>query len=226
MIEREILVANTKTQTRKKITTNAATLGELKAALAQEGIDYTDMTFTEGISKTQLLDDSTPLPRDVMYKGAPTNNLVILLTNTRKKIPSGMGTRKEAYAIIKENDMMEGIKDEFGYNYTNISTEDLWNYINEHLDEDCDDSLDDDYTDDEGVNTPVDSLTLNEAAEMISNAIYTFKEVKAPYEEKVKAIANIITELSELLAEPKQETIKINGSELSDDDIDDMIASI
>ena len=226
MIEREILVANTKTQTRKKITTNAATLGELKAVLAQEGIDYTDMTFTEGISKTQLLDDSTPLPRDVMYKGAPTNNLVILLTNTRKKIPSGMGTRKEAYAIIKENDMMEGIKDEFGYNYTNISTEDLWNYINEHLDEDCDDSLDDDYTDDEGVNTPVDSLTLDEAAEMISNAIYTFKEVKAPYEEKVKAIANIITELSELLAEPKQETIKINGSELSDDDIDDMIASI
>lgn len=226
MIEREILVANTKTQTRKKITTNAATLGELKAVLTQEGIDYTDMTFTEGISKTQLLDDSTPLPRDVMYKGAPTNNLVILLTNTRKKIPSGMGTRKEAYAIIKENDMMEGIKDEFGYNYTNISTEDLWNYINEHLDEDCDDSLDDDYTDDEGVNTPVDSLTLNEAAEMISNAIYTFKEVKAPYEEKVKAIANIITELSELLAEPKQETIKINGSELSDDDIDDMIASI
>lgn len=226
MIEREILVANTKTQTRKKITTNAATLGELKAALAQEGIDYTDMTFTEGISKTQLLDDSTPLPRDVMYKGAPTNNLVILLTNTRKKIPSGMGTRKEAYAIIKENDMMEGIKDEFGYNYTNISTEDLWNYINEHLDEDCDDSLDDDYTDDEGVNTPVDNLTLDEAAEMISNAIYTFKEVKAPYEEKVKAIANIITELSELLAEPKQETIKINGSELSDDDIDDMIASI
>lgn len=226
MIEREILVANTKTQTRKKITTNAATLGELKAALAQEGIDYTDMTFTEGISKTQLLDDSTPLPRDVMYKGAPTNNLVILLTNTRKKIPSGMGTRKEAYAIIKENDMMEGIKDEFGYNYTNISTEDLWNYINEHLDEDCDDSLDDDYTDDEGVNTPVDSLTLDEAAEMIFNAIYTFKEVKAPYEEKVKAIANIITELSELLAESKQETIKINGSELSDDDINDMIASI
>lgn len=226
MIEREILVANTKTQTRKKITTNAATLGELKAVLTQEGIDYTDMTFTEGISKTQLLDDSTPLPRDVMYKGAPTNNLVILLTNTRKKIPSGMGTRKEAYAIIKENDMMEGIKDEFGYNYTNISTEDLWNYINEHLDEDCDDSLDNDYTDDEGVNTPVDSLTLNEAAEMISNAIYTFKEVKAPYEEKVKAIANIITELSELLAEPKQETIKINGSELSDDDINDMIASV
>lgn len=226
MIEREILVANTKTQTRKKITTNAATLGELKAVLTQEGIDYTDMTFTEGISKTQLLDDSTPLPRDVMYKGAPTNNLVILLTNTRKKIPSGMGTRKEAYAIIKENDMMEGIKDEFGYNYTNISTEDLWNYIGEHLDEDCNDSLDDDYTDNEDVNTPVDSLTLDEAREMISNAISTFKEVKASYEEKVKAIADFITELAKLLAESKQETIKINGSELSDDDINDMIASI
>ena len=32
MIEREILVANTKTQRRYKLTTSATTLGELKAA--------------------------------------------------------------------------------------------------------------------------------------------------------------------------------------------------
>ena len=88
-MEREILIANTKTQKRSKITTSATTLGELKNDLRAAGIDFSNMTFTEGISKTQLLSDDTQLPQNVMYKGQPTNNLVILLTNTKKNIASG-----------------------------------------------------------------------------------------------------------------------------------------
>ena len=101
-MEREILIANTKTQKRSKITTSATTLGELKADLRAAGIDYSNMTFTEGISKTQLLNDDTQLPQNIMYKGQPTNNLVILLTNTKKNISSGAMTRKEAYQAIKD----------------------------------------------------------------------------------------------------------------------------
>ena len=86
---REILVANTKTQKRYKVNTDATTLGELKAALDAQGIDYAGMTFTEGISKTQLTSDDSQLPTNVMYKGTPTNNLVMLLTNTTKNISSG-----------------------------------------------------------------------------------------------------------------------------------------
>lgn len=84
MIEREILIANTKTQKRSKITTDATTLGELKTALSAAGVDYSGMTFTEGISKTQLLEDGTQLPQNVMYKGQPTNNLLFCLPTPRR----------------------------------------------------------------------------------------------------------------------------------------------
>lgn len=124
-MEREILIANTKTQKRSKVTTSATTLGELKADLRAAGIDYNGMTFTEGISKTQLLDDATQLPQNVIYKGQPTNNLVILLTNTKKNIASGIMTRKEAYQAIKEHNLQDAVKEEFGRNFTQVPTSDL-----------------------------------------------------------------------------------------------------
>ena len=128
-MEREILIANTKTQKRSKITTSATTLGELKADLRAAGIDYSNMTFTEGISKTQLLNDATQLPQNVMYKGQPTNNLVILLTNTKKNISSGSMTRKEAYQAIKDNNLQDAVKEEFGRNFTQVPTSDLLVFI-------------------------------------------------------------------------------------------------
>ena len=128
-MEREILIANTKTQKRSKITTSATTLGELKADLRAAGIDYSGMTFTEGISKTQLLDDATQLPQNVMYKGQPTNNLVILLTNTKKNISSGAISRQEIKNIIKRNNLQEAIKNKFGRNYTQVSNKDLELFI-------------------------------------------------------------------------------------------------
>lgn len=132
MIEREILVANTKTQKKSKLITTATTLGELKAAMDAENIDYSDMTFTEGISKTQLLDDATQLPSNLMYKGKPTNNLVILLTNTKKKIASGAMSRKEAYQAVKDNNLQEEVKKEFGRNFTQVPTDCLIKFIAEH----------------------------------------------------------------------------------------------
>ena len=129
MENREILVANTRTQRRDKIITNATTLGELKSALTSAGIDFSGMTFTEGISKTQLLDDATQLPQNVMYKGNPTNNLVILLTNTRKNIASGTMSRQEAYAAIKGHNLQNEIKEVFGRNFTQVSTEALETFL-------------------------------------------------------------------------------------------------
>lgn len=133
MENREILVANTKTQKRSKLITSASTLGELKTAMDAAGIDYSGMTFTEGISKTQLLDDSTQLPQNVMYKGNPTNNLVILLTNTKKNISSGAMSRKEAYLTIKEHNLQNAIKEEFGRNFTQVPTYDLECFINNNI---------------------------------------------------------------------------------------------
>lgn len=128
-MEREILIANTKTQKRSKITTSATTLGELKTDLRAADIDFSGMTFTEGISKTQLLSDDTQLPQNVMYKGQPTNNLVILLTNTKKNIASGVLSRKEAYNLIKQNSLENAVKIKFGRNFTQVPTLDLIKFI-------------------------------------------------------------------------------------------------
>lgn len=148
-MEREILIANTKTQKRSKVTTSATTLGELKADLRAAGIDYNDMTFTEGISKTQLLDDATQLPQNVMYKGQPTNNLVILLTNTKKNIASGTMSRKEVYQAIKDNNLQEAVKEEFGRNFTQVPTSDLLVFLAQDGNAEVTETLDDKPTDTE-----------------------------------------------------------------------------
>lgn len=132
MENREILVANTRTQRRDKVVTDATTLGELKSALTSAGIDFSGMTFTEGISKTQLLDDATQLPQNVMYKGNPTNNLVILLTNTKKNIASGAMSRQEAYAAIRANSLQEEVKRVFKRNFTQVPTEALETFLAKH----------------------------------------------------------------------------------------------
>ena len=142
-MEREILIANTKTQKRSKVATSATTLGELKADLRAASIDYNGMTFTEGISKTQLLDDATQLPQNVMYKGQPTNNLVILLTNTKKNIASGTMSRKEVYQAIKDNNLQDAVKEEFGRNFTQVPTSDLLVFIAQDGNAEVTETLDD-----------------------------------------------------------------------------------
>ena len=148
-MEREILIANTKTQKRSKVTTSATTLGELKADLRAAGIDYNGMTFTEGISKTQLLDDAAQLPQNVMYKGQPTNNLVILLTNTKKNIASGAMSRKEVYQAIKDNNLQDAVKEEFGRNFTQVPTSDLLVFLAQDGNAEVTETLDDKPTDTE-----------------------------------------------------------------------------
>lgn len=152
-MEREILIANTKTQKRSKVTTSATTLGELKADLRAAGIDYSGMTFTEGISKTQLLDDATQLPQNVMYKGQPTNNLVILLTNTKKNIASGTMSRKEVYQAIKDNNLQDAVKEEFGRNFTQVPTSDLLVFLAQDGNAEVTETLDDKPSDTENNDT-------------------------------------------------------------------------
>lgn len=146
MENREILIASTKTQKRYKINTSASTLGELKAELAanqnvyvhqngqwvqsREAIDYSGMSFTEGLSNSLLLDDTSSIPATVTYKGEQKNP-VILLTNTSKKISSG-GSRADLYATIKAHGLQEEIKNVFGKNYTVVPSDDLQAFINDY----------------------------------------------------------------------------------------------
>ena len=132
METRKITIVSTKNQKRYTIMSAATTLAELKADLRQNNIDYTDMTFYEGTSKTELKDDASVLPHDVPYKDIVTNELVFMLTNTNKKIRSGSMTRAEAYIAIKANNLQDECMRRFGKNFTMCKTVDLVTLVEEN----------------------------------------------------------------------------------------------
>lgn len=130
METRKITVITTKTHQTKVIESAATTLGELKTDLSKAGINYTDCTFFEGLTKIELKNNAAILPHDIPYKGTITNNLVFMITNASKKIKSG-ADRKAIIAEIKELNLMDVVKKTYGKNYTNCKTEDLVKVIND-----------------------------------------------------------------------------------------------
>lgn len=124
METRKITIISTKNHSTKIINSAATTLGELKTDLDNAGIGYTDCTFFEGLTKTELKNNDAILPHDVPYKGTITNNLVFMITNASKKIKSG-ADRKSIIAEIKAKNLTEVVKNTYGKNYTNCKTEDL-----------------------------------------------------------------------------------------------------
>ena len=221
MENRTILIANNKTQRRYSIETNATTLGELQDQMTAQGIDFSGMTFTEGISKTQLLTRDSLLPTNVMYKGQPTNNLVMLLTNPNKQIASGAMNRKELYAKIKELGIQDSIKEEFGKNYTMVGNADLACMIEraEAFAHELDDEEDEveDIEEETGipqVKTAPHANTVN----WIYDGVKALLTDGSFYTEDVYVLNELITELANRLHEATPT--------ISDADIDDMIANL
>lgn len=131
MEKRKITVIPTKTHKTQVIESAATTLAELKADLTKAGIDYTDCTFFEGLTKIELKNDAAILPHDVPYKGTTTNNLVFMITNASKKIRSGAKLdRRAIIEEIKVKNLTEVVKKTYGKNYTNCKTEDLQKILN------------------------------------------------------------------------------------------------
>lgn len=124
MEKRIITIVSTANSSKVELETNATTLGELKAAMRQADIAYDGMTFYEGLTKSELVDDASILPHDVLRNGQTTNNLVFMLTNTNKKIRSGYD-RVELYNIIKEKGLAEECKERLGKNFTVCKTSEL-----------------------------------------------------------------------------------------------------
>ena len=126
METRKITIISTKNHSTNVINSAATTLAELKSDLNNAGISYTDCTFFEGLTKTELKNDAAILPHDVPYKGTTTNNLVFMITNASKKIRSGAKLdRKAIIDEIKAKNLTEVVKKTYGKNYTNCKTEDL-----------------------------------------------------------------------------------------------------
>lgn len=234
MENREILIANTKTQKRSKITTNATTLGELKSALSAAGIDYSGMTFTEGISKTQLIDNNTQLPQNVLYKGQPTNNLVILLTNTKKNIASGIqaADRKAAYSIIKDYGFQEDIKEVFGRNFTQVPTADLQKFIADRTENPTGEHThgDDDIECAETEPVEDDEITDDEITDATDYSIcHIVETVRNLYNKGILDSIDMITligSLADIAMESDSEPVSSSDGSITDEDIDNMISEL
>lgn len=213
METRKILVANSKTQQRYELQSAATTLGELKAEMREQNIDYSGMSFTEGFSKTQLLGDDYLLPTNVMHRGQVTNDLVILLTNTTKKIASGVEnrTRVAAYELINSlgKDVKDEIRDAFGRNYTQVTTADLWTFLDEY-----------DNEEDEEEYTTEDIISeVNDALKTTLNTLNTALEALNAAQSAIQGCVQQLTALA-----PK--SYQLGGTEISDDEINDMLASV
>ena len=137
METRKITVISNKGQYKKVMNSAASTLGELKADMTAVGIDYYGMSFLEGLTRTELIDDASQLPTNVNYRGTITNDLVFYLTATNKKIKSGYSnpmpskmSRQEAYARLNERpELKDVVKNTFGRNFTQVSTDNLIHII-------------------------------------------------------------------------------------------------
>lgn len=72
----------------KTFKTAAVTLGDLKQEMLAHNINFEGQTFQEGNTVTELLNDHAVLPR-VDKNGLPIDELLILMTGSKKKINSG-----------------------------------------------------------------------------------------------------------------------------------------
>lgn len=124
METRKITVVSTQLQKQVKIDSKAVTLGDLKQELRALNIPYYNMSFLEGHLKAEFTDNSAILPLEVPHKGGMTNELVFLLTNTKKKIESG-SERTDILNKIKEHKLQEECVARYGKNFTNCKTAEL-----------------------------------------------------------------------------------------------------
>lgn len=101
------------------------TVQDLKDLFLQKGVSYENTDLYEGLTKQSLTDGE--LPKNIPFKGKITNDLLIVIY-PKKKIESG-ASRADLYTYIKENNIQEDIKRVFGKNFTNVSTEDLNEFV-------------------------------------------------------------------------------------------------
>lgn len=183
METRKVTIINSRTQSQTVIpNSSATTLGELKQELSNAGVDYTDMSFFEGHLRAELVDDNSVLPMDIPYKGTVVHDLVFMLTTTNKKIKSGMYlkglTRAGLYELIRENSLQEECKKRFGKNFTQCSTANLIQLLEDDASKKAEGSV---------VETPVEDVEnkVKEAIRNISNFYIKLLQENVPSVEEV-----------------------------------------
>lgn len=213
-MERKITVYNIANSQKQVINSSATTLGELKREMTAAGISTAGKDIFEGITKTEFKSDDSILPQNVNYKGTVTNDLVIMLAESNKKIKSG-ASRADLYSKIKEYGLQQTVKDAMGKNFTQCSSKDLQDMITLY-EENCDGLLEES---DKEIDDFKDSDEVSESP----------RDCQAIYDRATKLIADLthcVNRLSEILGDNCKKcegcTRDFNESPYSDDELEEM----
>lgn len=83
--------------------------------------------FFEGSTHTDLTSNTQELP--VLPDNKKERGYVFFVSPAQSRIKNGAYSRKECYAIIKDNNLGEAVKSKFGRNFTQVSTDALNGFI-------------------------------------------------------------------------------------------------
>ena len=218
METRKITIISTKNHSTKVINSAATTLAELKADLNNAGIEYTDCTFFEGLTKTELKNDAAILPHDVPYKGTTTNNLVFMITNASKKIRSGAKLdRKAIIEEIKAKNLTEVVKKVYNKNYTNCKTEDRERILSMNNNSAPKEAPTKKETVETNVLNNTEYVTKNQLKEVITSLVEEMKYVGMDYSDEINIDnISIISDVS------SSNSKKEDDSPYSSNELDDM----
>lgn len=143
-------IVDTRTGRTTVLESNATTRGELRQELLVIGIETDGMSIQEGLTKTELVSDSTPLPTNVQYHGSTTNNLVFRITGNTKKIKSGAADLlneakenllwgMESYINALIDEKLKGLVEKAEIKKSPYSSEEVNSFFNDMDNEDEDD---------------------------------------------------------------------------------------
>lgn len=94
------------------------TLGDLKNTLG-----ISEGQFAEGITHTELTDDSQRLP--ALPEASKERGYVFFVSPVQNKIKNGAYSRKECYNLIKQYNLQDKVKQLFNRNFTQVATDAL-----------------------------------------------------------------------------------------------------
>lgn len=108
-----------------EIPENISSVGSLK-----NYIGASDGRIFEGVTHTDLDNDSAPLPQ--LPEDKKERGYVFFVSPAQNKTKNGLYTRAECYQIIKEKGLAEEVKSRFCRNFTQVPTASLNSVIAEH----------------------------------------------------------------------------------------------
>lgn len=127
---RKVIVLVQSTGKKSVVEGEIKTLADLKHFMNVQGVDYPqECEFKEAKTKTIFVDNDAVLPTGVEWKGEVSDDLIMYVTAPKKKIKSGVMNRKEVFEYIKKNNLQDDVKERFGKNFTQVSTDNLLKLI-------------------------------------------------------------------------------------------------